>query len=105
VLEALCVYPWPGNVRELRNVIERCLALGQSPEKCLRGGPSGEAPPPAGEDTQALSLEVVEKRHILKVLDMNDGNKSAAARQLGVSRKTLERKVQAWQSDDRISSQ
>ncbi len=43
-----------------------------------------------------LLLETIEKRHILKVLELEEGNKSAAARRLGVSRKTLERKVQAW---------
>ena len=47
-------------------------------------------------DEDDLSLESVERRHILRVLDMHEGNKSAAARVLGVSRKTLERKCQAW---------
>ena len=45
---------------------------------------------------QDLTLETVERRHILRVLDMEEGNKSAAARRLGVSRKTLERKCHAW---------
>jgi DNA-binding NtrC family response regulator len=43
-----------------------------------------------------MTLETVERRHILHVLDRENGNKSAAARRLGVSRKTLERKCQAW---------
>jgi two-component system NtrC family response regulator len=41
-------------------------------------------------------LEDIEKQHILKVLNDEQGNKSAAARRLGVSRKTLERKVKRW---------
>ncbi|MEN8710811.1 MAG: sigma-54 dependent transcriptional regulator [Arenicellales bacterium] len=89
-------YAWPGNVRELKNVIERCLLLDQSPDQCLKGiSVTGEI---AGstEGADVLLLEEIEKRHILKVLDMEGGNKSAAARLLGVSRKTLERKVQAW---------
>ena len=91
-------YAWPGNVRELKNVIERCLLLDQSPDQCLKGiSVTGEI---AGSTERAdvLLLEEIEKRHILKVLDMEGGNKSAAARLLGVSRKTLERKVQAWRS-------
>lgn len=91
-------YAWPGNVRELKNVIERCLLLDQSPDQCLKGiSVTGEI---AGstEGADVLLLEEIEKRHILKVLDMEGGNKSAAARLLGVSRKTLERKVQAWRS-------
>lgn len=91
-------YSWPGNVRELKNVIERCLLLDQSPDQCLKGiSATGEATG-LTDGSDVLLLEEIEKRHILKVLDMEGGNKSAAARLLGVSRKTLERKVQAWRS-------
>lgn len=90
-------YDWPGNVRELKNVIERCLLLNCSPSQCLAGvnpgSPPGDA---AAADENDLQLESVEKRHILRVLESERGNKSAAARLLGISRKTLERKVQAW---------
>ncbi len=51
---------------------------------------------PSRSPTDDLTLEMVERRHILRVLDIEGGNKSAAARRLGVSRKTLERKCQAW---------
>lgn len=91
-------YDWPGNVRELKNVIERCLLLNQGPEKCLYGSPV-VTEQPGSEDDDETVLAVVEKRHILKVLDQQQGNKSAAARKLGISRKTLERKLQAWQQD------
>jgi len=83
-------YDWPGNVRELRNVIERCLLLGSSPGECILSRPQ----PPDEEDL--LSLEAVEKRHILQVLKLEGGNKSAAARKLGIARKTLERKLKDW---------
>jgi DNA-binding NtrC family response regulator len=92
-------YDWPGNIRELRNVIERSLLLNCPPSQCLASvdmAAAGKAPPDT--DDEDLSLEAVERRHILRVLGMHDGNKSAAARVLGVSRKTLERKCQAWEA-------
>jgi two-component system NtrC family response regulator len=84
-------YEWPGNVRELRNVIERCLLLGSSPGECLVTGDRSDK-----DEESEFTLEAVEKRHILKVLGMEDGNKSAAARRLGIARKTLERKLKEW---------
>ena len=91
-------YSWPGNVRELKNVIERCLLLDQAPDQCLKGISATGEVTGLTDSSDVLLLEEIEKRHILKVLDMEGGNKSAAARLLGVSRKTLERKVQAWRS-------
>ncbi|WMP19100.1 sigma-54-dependent transcriptional regulator [Thiothrix lacustris] len=90
----LQAYDWPGNVRELKNVIERALLLGIMPSQCLAGTPSGRKQPVLKEE--ALLLEDVEKQHILRVLALEDSNKSAAARQLGISRKTLERKLNGW---------
>lgn len=92
----LSQYRWPGNVRELKNVIERSLLLGVSPSQCIAGFVSVNQPENEVEEVESLQLEVVEKQHILKVLDTEEGNKSAAARILGVSRKTLERKLKAW---------
>jgi two-component system NtrC family response regulator len=94
-LSRLYAYHWPGNVRELKNVVERSLLLNISPSQCLTG-PANHHSREAAESDEGLRLETVEKRHILKVLKREGGNKSAAARILGVSRKTLERKVQAW---------
>lgn len=96
-LARLMAYHWPGNVRELKNVIERCLLLNSSPSRCLAGPAGvGEQHPPGAEEQGSLLLEAVEKHHILHVLEQQGGNKSAAARLLGVSRKTLERKMKAW---------
>jgi len=95
-LSRLRAYHWPGNVRELKNVIERCLLLGSTPSHCLSRSIDMEQSPPVEEEVGSLRLEEVEKRHILQVLEQQGGNKSAAARILGVSRKTLERKMKAW---------
>jgi len=89
-LARMAAYDWPGNVRELRNFIERSLILGW-----FDLGPEPKTSTTLASNTDE-SLEAVEKRHILAVLAACDGNKSEAGRRLGVSRKTLDRKCQAW---------
>lgn len=94
-LRRLQGYDWPGNVRELRNLVERSLIFGYydlKPEPASAAAEAGAALPAQPE----VLLEAVEKRHILAVLNACGGNKSEAARQLGVSRKTLDRKCNAW---------
>lgn len=97
----LLSYHWPGNVRELRNVIERALALSYHdlitvedlPGQLHR--PGEEEPLPAslvGPGT-ILPLEEMERRYIHQVLEQLDGNRTLAARLLGVDRKTLYRKL------------
>jgi len=85
----LRAYDWPGNVRELRNLVERALILGHFQVDALPegGAVDGEA---------GSALEAVEKQHILDVVAACGGNKSEAARRLGVSRKTVERKLLQW---------
>ena len=90
-------YQWPGNIRELKNVIERCILLKKSPKSCISG--LTQTSEPSDDQGEYIRLDEVEKNHILRVLEMESGNKSAAARLLGVSRKTLERKVKAWNED------
>ncbi|GAB4166228.1 MAG: sigma 54-interacting transcriptional regulator [Geothermobacteraceae bacterium] len=97
----LLSYNWPGNVRELRNVIERAVALTRHdrltaedmPAK-LRAGDDGRQLPELDTDTSLLPLAEVERRYIERVLDACDGNRSVAARILGIDRKTLYRKLQ-----------
>ena len=93
----LQTYHWPGNVREFKNVIERCLLLNTSPSQCIAVDTQEAAIP--GPTTEDSTLDSVEKRHILRVLHDANGNKSAASRRLGISRKTLERKLQAWSAE------
>ena len=89
VLRNLSRYDWPGNVRELKNLIERSLILGEFPPEFASSEP--------GEAIEAVdSLQAVERRHILTVLDACNGNRAEAARRLGVSRKTIDRKCAMW---------
>jgi len=88
VLLKLSSYDWPGNVRELRNLIERSLIVGEFPPEF-----SGET---QGDEMALDSLAAVERRHILNVLADCSGNRAEAARRLGVSRKTIDRKCAMW---------
>ena len=94
-VRALETYAWPGNVRELRNVIERSLLLGKLPAQTLAADEEARRPAGGGLPVD-WTLAEVEKHHMLRVLEAAEGNKSEAARRLGVSRKTLERKLKAW---------
>jgi len=85
---ALMQYDWPGNVRELRNLIERTVILGRFPDGF------GDLPKPPEGDGRG-SLAEVERRHILEVL-AETGDRDEAARRLGISRKTIDRKCAAW---------
>ncbi len=90
---ALGRYDWPGNVRELHNLIERTLILGRFPVEHLV---NTRQPPGDAADAAADSLADMERRHILGMLRETGGNRDEAARRLGVSRKTIDRKCAAW---------
>jgi DNA-binding NtrC family response regulator len=83
---------WRGNVRELRNFVERTVLMGGPPDDET---PAPDAAPEQGAGAYPVdwTLEQVKQAHILRVLAQNGGNRSATARQLGVSRKTLERRL------------
>lgn len=98
---SLLAYHWPGNIRELRNVIERALALSCHDKITLEDLPEqirhsqGGTQLPAGltEPGSILPLEEMERRYIHQVLNQLEGNRTLAARLLGVDRKTLYRKL------------
>ncbi len=100
--EALQRYDWPGNVRELRAAIEHGVALCRGERIGVRDLPPrvmGQATPagsPAGALTPAsLNLEAMEKLFIERALHLTDGNITEAAKMLGISRRTLHRKLKA----------
>ncbi|ADH86077.1 sigma-54-dependent transcriptional regulator [Desulfurivibrio alkaliphilus] len=93
-LKVLTRYSWPGNVRELRNVIERgaIIARGRSltpddlPEHVKR-------PQPGVAGTAPVTLAEAERRQVASILERAGWNKSQAARMLGITRRTLDRKI------------
>ena len=101
-------YAWPGNVRELRNVIERAVALTRFeklavddlPEK-IRDYRSSHMVIGGNDPADLMPLEDVERRYILHVLEAVGGNKTNAARVLGLDRKTLYRKLQQYGQADK----
>jgi len=101
----LISYNWPGNVRELKNVMERATILCQGaiieadylPIELRTTSPKEHKtvpqPPPADD---ALSLQDIERKHIIDTLQKFDGNKSKAARVLNISRSTLREKLKQY---------
>ncbi len=103
-MDQLVRYDWPGNVRELMNAVERGVVLARShylDTADLRIIPSSsqqpfDETPVFNERDSSLSLEDVEKEAILRALEFTSGNKSEAARRLGITRKTLHKKLKKY---------
>jgi len=105
--EKLVTYDWPGNVRELGNCLERAVALAHFEEIQVEDLPDKvrqqKSPRPSlsGNDVpELLTLEEVERRHVLRVLEACHGNRTDAAKVLGLDRKTLYRKLLRWGVSD-----
>ncbi len=94
-LENLGAYDWPGNVRELENVVERAAILTRTPIVGSEDLPLLRHKSPVAEPapTRLLPLELVERNHISEILRQTGFHKSRAAEILGISRKTLDRKI------------
>ena len=101
-MEALVGHGWPGNVRELENVVHRTLLVAAGPELKLEDLPSdlgtgnAAAASHAASDARPVSLETMEREAIVRALEHNQGNLSDVARQLGIGRSTLYRKLEQY---------
>ncbi len=108
--QGLQSYSWPGNVRELRNCLERAAAISLSDtieaaqipflgagQIGVSAGPTAQAAAVAPQ-TAALTLEELEREHILHVLEESNGNRERAAAILGISSRTLYRKLREYES-------
>lgn len=99
-MDVLMRHDWPGNVRELENAIERAIILARG-STITRGDLLYYGPLVKSEGADSLSpLSRVEKEHIARSLKLHAGNRTAAARALGIDRKTLWRKIKAYGLDD-----
>ncbi len=102
-MDILVRYHWPGNVRELMNAVERAVVLCQG-EYLDENGFTSIRPEPAQPEAESptlnldgeMTLEDVEKSVILSTLENMQGNKSETARRLGITRKTLHKKLKQY---------
>ena len=104
-LDRLLAHPWPGNARELRSVLERALLAARGAdavrEEHLPGELRGVAPRAPGPAAEAgagsrATLDDVERAHIDRTLRAHGGNRTHAARALGISRATLIKKIREY---------
>jgi len=113
-IDVLAGYRWPGNIRELRNTIEKMVVLARSDRLGVRDIPtnirqavrgaegvaSSGRSVAAGFGGQAHSLADTEKALILQAIEQQGGNRTKAAEMLGISRRTLHRKLKQYEEDD-----
>ncbi len=95
-LEAMQSYRWPGNIRELRNVLERAILLAEgdvleASDLQFHHGLFWDA-----ADSLSFSLEELERRHIRRVLEDEDGSVPRTAQRLGIPRSTLYKKIKKY---------
>jgi two-component system response regulator AtoC len=111
-MNALLTYRWPGNVRELRTAIEHGVVMATGSKITPRDLPSAlrqaagaklprgiSAAKAFGEKASPLDLHETERKLILQALATTNGNVTAAAKKLGISRRTLHRKINEMNAD------
>ncbi len=105
-VDLLCAYDWPGNIRELRNCVERMVVLSKDATLGVTNIPNfiREKVSPSLASTftpsSSLNIEQNERRLITLALAETNGNRSAAAEKLGISRRTLHRKLNEYKIGD-----
>jgi two-component system response regulator HydG len=104
-LDAVLRYGWPGNIRELRNVLERAMLMARGlPKIEVEHLPREVAGATGAEVTHHTprSLSDVERAHIDRTLQANQNNRTHAARELGISRATLIKKIREYKLAERV---
>ena len=108
VMRALVSYQWPGNVRELRNILESMMVLADGevlteadlPEQIRAGAPRQNG----GTEIPDLTIDELERLAIFRALDKCGGNRTHAAGRLGISVRTLQRKLKEYEARGLIAS-
>jgi transcriptional regulator of acetoin/glycerol metabolism len=93
-LKKLCTYEWPGNVRELRNVVMRASVLAQGPEITMEDLPEQFF---SSALNHFAALSDLERTAILAALEETRGHQQRAADKLGISKRTLQRKIRSYE--------
>jgi two-component system response regulator AtoC len=103
-LDRLLRYAWPGNIRELRNVLERAMIIGRGAERVEMVHLPGEVREASGlgvEHHVPRTLDEVERAHIERTLRVHNANRTHSAKELGISRATLIKKIKEYGLDGR----
>jgi two-component system response regulator HydG len=104
-IEALLRHSWPGNVRELRNMVSKGLIFASGPCIAASDLPLPESEPLAARGcAPALNLDNVEREMVFKALTQTGGHHDKAARMLGISRRTLSRKLKTYGAPEMLES-
>jgi DNA-binding NtrC family response regulator len=107
LMEFLKKYDWPGNVRQLRNAIENMMVMGQRDRLTLQDLPKYLSGNPSIQSritpNNSLNLNDLEREAILSALKRSYGNRTRAAHTLGISVRTLQRKLKQWGEDNASS--
>jgi DNA-binding NtrC family response regulator len=99
-------YDWPGNVRELRNTIEQMVVLARNPKLSVRDIPAAVrggadlSKVPVVRPGVTMTVEEAERQLIRQALQETVGNRTAAAAKIGISRRTLHRKLKQFHLED-----
>jgi len=96
-LEELRSFSWPGNVRELRNAVIRAAIMGSGKEIQEEDLPLGRQKTPLQSAPVVTSLDEMERQMIFRALDQTSGHHEKAAKVLGISRRTLTRKLKKYE--------
>jgi DNA-binding NtrC family response regulator len=104
-LDRLLRHGWPGNIRELRNVLERAMIVARGADRIEERHLPAEvrdASGPVSDNHVPRTLEEVERAHIERTLRVHNANRTHAARELGISRATLIKKIKEYGLDPRV---